>query len=357
LLGGIMKKIFKHKIIIILALILIFAFTGCNSEGKNEVVNNSKISSSEFLLDTHVNITLYGTEDESIFKKIFEEIERLENILSVHIEGSDLDLLKDNAGIKPVKVNEDTIKIIEKSIEYSKLTDGLFDITAGPLIKLWGIGTESAKIPTEDEINEAVNLINYKKIQIDKNNSTVFLEDKGMIADLGAIAKGYIADKVEEKLYELGVESAIINLGGNVQLIGAKPDGSLFRIGIQDPDESRGGNIGIYTGRDVTIVSSGDYERFFIEDGVRYHHILNPETGYPAREGIISSTVISNNSSYADALSTSFYILGIEKSFEIAKSMEDINIVLVTEDNKAYVSKELKDRIRLTTEELEVIYR
>jgi len=355
LLGGIMKKIFKHKIIIILALILIFAFTGCNSEGKNEVVNNSKISSSEFLLDTHVNITLYGTEDESIFKKIFEEIERLENILSVHIEGSDLDLLKDNAGIKPVKVNEDTIKIIEKSIEYSKLTDGLFDITAGPLIKLWGIGTESAKIPTEDEINEAVNLINYKKIQIDKNNSTVFLEDKDMIADLGAIAKGYIADKVEEKLYVLGVESAIINLGGNVQLIGAKPDGSLFRIGIQDPDESRGGNIGIYTGRDVTIVSSGDYERFFIEDGVRYHHILNPKTGYPADTEIKSVSIITDESFEADALSTSVLLSGWTKGIEMVEGLDNVEAIFINKDHEVYVTEGLSEDFNFDSENYKLL--
>src|SRR6056297_3596739 len=240
-----MKNRIKLKIIILLLLVSItLIIAGCEDK-ESEVVNNTKISASEFLLDTHANITLYGTEDESLFPEIFSEIERLENILSVHIEGSDLDLLKDNAGIKPIQVSEDTIKVIEKSIKYSKLTNGLFDITSGPLIDLWGIGTGSEKIPSPDEIDEAIDLIDYTKIQIDKDKKTVFLEDEGMMADLGAIAKGYIADKVEEKLYELGVKSAIINLGGNVQLIGTKPDGTLFRIGIQDPDESRGGNIGV----------------------------------------------------------------------------------------------------------------
>src|SRR6056297_1039723 len=338
-----MKKIFKHKIIIILALILIVAFTGCNSEGKNEVVNNSKISSSEFLLDTHVNITLYGTEDESIFKKIFEEIERLENILSVHIEGSDLDLLKDNAGIKPVKVNEDTIKIMEKSIKYSELTNGLFDITSGPLIDLWGIGTESAKIPSKDEIKVAIGLIDYNKIKINKNERTIFLEDEGMIANLGAIAKGYIADKVEEKLYELGVKSAIINLGGNVQLIGSKPDGTLFRIGIQDPDETRGGNIGVYTGKDVTIVSSGDYERFFIEDGVKYHHMLNPKTGFPVDTEIKSVSIITDKSFEADALSTSVLLSGWDKGIAMIENSKDIEAIFINKDHQVYVTEGLKE--------------
>jgi len=338
-----MKNIFKNRIIIFLLLIsLIFTFSGCRNE-ETKIVNNNKISESEFLLDTHVTITLYGTADENLFPEIFEEIQRLENILSVHVEGSDLDLLKKNAGIKPVKVSEDTIKLMEKSIKYSELTNGLFDITSGPLIDLWGIGTESAKIPSKDEIKEAIGLINYKKIKIDKKESTVFLEDDDMIANLGAIAKGYIADRVEEKLYKLGIESAIINLGGNVQLIGTKPDGTLFRIGIQDPDESRGGNIGVYTGKDVTIVSSGDYERFFIEDGVKYHHILNPKTGFPVDTEIKSVSIITDKSFEADALSTSVLLSGWDKGIAMIENSKDIEAIFINKDHQVYVTEGLKE--------------
>jgi thiamine biosynthesis lipoprotein len=328
--------------------------SGC-SDSENKIVNNSKISDSEFLLDTHVTITLYGVEDESLFPEIFEEIQRLENILSVHVEGSDLDLLKDNAGIKPVKVSKDTIKIIEKSITYSELTNGLFDITSGPLINLWGIGTESAKIPSENEINEAVSLIDYNKIKINKEESTVYLEEKGMIADLGAIAKGYIADKIEEKLQTLGIESAIINLGGNVQLIGAKPDGTLFRIGIQDPDETRGGNIGIYTGKDVTIVSSGDYERYFIQDGVRYHHILNPKTGYPADTEIKSVSIITDESFEADALSTSVLLSGWDKGIEMVENLENVEAIFINKDHKVFVTNGLKESFEFNSENYELL--
>jgi len=338
-----MKNIFKNRIIIFLLLIsLIFTFSGCRNE-ETKIVNNNKISESEFLLDTHVTITLYGTADENLFPEIFEEIQRLENILSVHVEGSDLDLLKKNAGIKPVKVSEDTIKLMEKSIKYSELTNGLFDITSGPLIDLWGIGTESAKIPSKDEIKVAIGLIDYNKIKINKNERTIFLEDEGMIANLGAIAKGYIADKVEEKLYELGVKSAIINLGGNVQLIGTKPDGTLFRIGIQDPDESRGGNIGVYTGKDVTIVSSGDYERFFIEDGVKYHHILNPKTGFPVDTEIKSVSIITDKSFEADALSTSVLLSGWDKGIAMIENSKDIEAIFINKDHQVYVTEGLKE--------------
>ncbi|MDW7668833.1 MAG: FAD:protein FMN transferase [Bacillota bacterium] len=350
-----MKKRIKLKIIIVLLLLsMILIITGCKDK-ESEVINNAKISSSEFLLDTHVNITLYGTEDESLFPKIFEEIERLENILSVHVEGSDLDLLKDNAGIKPVKVSEDTIKIIEKSLKYSELTGGLFDVTSGPLIELWGIGSGAEKIPTQDEITEAIRLIDYRKIKIDKDQGTIFLEDKGMIADLGAIAKGYIADRVEEKLYDLGVESAIINLGGNVQLIGDKPDGSLFRIGIQDPDEARGGNIGVYSGKDVTIVSSGDYERYFIKDGVRYHHILNPFTGFPVETEIKSVSIITDESFEADALSTSVLLSGWDKGISMVESLENVEAIFINKDHEVYVTDGLKEDFDFNSDNYELL--
>jgi thiamine biosynthesis lipoprotein len=350
-----MKKKLKQKIIIVMVLIsLAFSISGCQEE-KQEVINNTKISSSEFLLNTHVTITLYGTEDETLFSEIFGEIERLEKLLSVHIEGSDLDLIKENAGIKPVKVSEDTIKIMEKSIKYSKLTNGLFDITSGPLIDLWGIGTESERIPSLEEINSAVKLIDYEKIKIDKENTTVFLEEKGMIANLGAIAKGYIADKIEEKLQDLGVKSAIINLGGNVQLIGGKPDGTLFRIGIQDPDETRGGNIGVYTGKDVTIVSSGDYERFFIKDGVRYHHILNPKTGYPVETEIKSVSIITDESFEADALSTSVLLSGWEKGIEMVENLENVEAIFINKNHEVYVTNGLNNSFEFNSDNYKLL--
>ena len=350
-----MKKNLKQKIIIIIMLFsIIFTFSGCQEE-KQEVISNTKISSSEFLLDTHVTITLYGTEDETLFPIIFGEIERLEKLLSVHIEGSDLDQIKENAGIKPIKVSEDTIKIMEKSIKYSKLTNGLFDITSGPLIDLWGIGTESEKIPSQEEIYSAVKLIDYEKIKIDKENTTVLLAEKGMIANLGAIAKGYIADKIEEKLQDLGVKSAIINLGGNVQLIGAKPDGTLFRIGIQDPDETRGGNIGVYTGKDVTIVSSGDYERFFIKDGVRYHHILNPKTGYPVETEIKSVSIITDESFEADALSTSVLLSGWEKGIEMVENLENVEAIFINKNHEVYVTNGLNNSFEFNSDNYKLL--
>lgn len=316
----------------------------------------SKSDGSEFLMDTLVKVRVHDENSDQVLEEVLSKLSHLEDLFSKTIDNSDINKINSNAGIKPVKVSEETYDLLEEASHFAKITGGVFDPTIGPLVSLWGIGTEDEKIPTEKEIQKTLEKINYKKIEF-KDNNKIFITDEDMSLDLGAIAKGYAADYVINYLNEENVESAFINMGGNVSVHGKKIDGSLWKVGIQDPVKNRGNIIAAVEGKDMSVVTSGNYERYFIEDGVRYHHIINPEKGYPARKGIISSTVISNNSSYADALSTSFYILGIEKSFQISKGMENVNIVLITEDNKAYVSEELKDKITFTVDDLEIIYR
>ena len=360
-------KRFLFAIIILIIIIGGMYFIGNNSN--NEVTspnsdpaienNNGEVTKSdgsEFLMDTLVRLRIHDERSNEILDEAFNKLRYLEDKFSKTIDESDVYKINENAGEKAVEVSEETFELLKEAYEFAEKTNGAFDPTIGPLVSLWGIGTEDQKVPTEQEISDALNKVNYKKI-IFQDNNKVYLEDEDMSIDLGAIAKGYAADYIINYFNEEDVDSAFINMGGNVSVHRDKIDDSLWSIGIQDPDQKRGSIIAAVDGEDMSVVTSGNYERYFTEAGVRYHHIINPETGYPARKGIISSTVISNNSSYADALSTSFYILGIDRSFEIAKSMEDINIVLVTEDNKAYVSEELKDRIRFTVDELEVIYR
>lgn len=321
--------------------------------------NNNEITKSdgsEFLMDTLVRLRIHDEQPEQILDETFNKFRYLENKFSKTISESDVNKINSNAGEKAVEVSDDTYKLLKEAYQFAEKTDGAFDPTIGPLVSLWGIGTEDQQVPTEEEIQNTLKKVDYKKLEI-KDGNKVFLSEEGMSIDLGAIAKGYAADYVLNYFKEKDVDSAFINMGGNISVHRNKIDGTLWNIGIQDPDQTRGSIIAAVEGEDMSVVTSGNYERYFTKDGVRYHHIINPETGYPARKGIISSTVISNNSSYADALSTSFYILGIERSFDIAKSMDDINIVLVTDDNKAYVSEKLKDRIKFTTEELEIIYR
>lgn len=356
-------KKFIFAILILLIIISGIYFIGRdtpnNSVSNSEPNNSSEVTKSEgseFLMDTLVRVRIHDENSDQVLEEALNKLGYLEKLFSKTIEDSDINKINSNAGVKPVEVNEETYNLLEEANNFAEITGGVFDPTIGPLVSLWGIGTEDEQIPTEEEIEETLDKIDYKKIEFQEDNK-IFLTDEDMSLDLGAIAKGYAADYVINYLNEKDVDSAFINMGGNVSVHRDKVDGSLWKVGIQDPVRNRGNIIAAIEGEDISVVTSGNYERYFMEDGVRYHHIINPETGYPARKGIISSTVISNNSSYADALSTSFYILGVEKSFQIAKGMEDVNIVLITEDDKAYVSEELKGEITFSVDDLEVIYR
>lgn len=356
-------KKFLLAILILLIIISGIYFIGKDNQSNqvpnSQSSNNSEVTKSEgseFIMDTLVRVRVHDENSSQVLEETLNKLDYLENIFSKTIEDSDVSKINSNAGIKAVQVNEETYELIEEAYDFAEKTGGVFDPTIGTLVSLWGIGTEDEQIPSEEEINEVLNNINYKNIEFQDNNK-IYLTKEDMTLDLGAIAKGYAADYVINYLNEKDVDSAFINMGGNVSVHRDKVDETLWKIGIQDPVRNRGNVIAAVEGEDLSVVTSGNYERFFMEEGVRYHHIINPETGYPARKGIISSTVISNNSSYADALSTSFYILGIDKSFQIAKGMEDINIVLITEEDKAYVSEELKGKISFSVDNLEIIYR
>jgi thiamine biosynthesis lipoprotein len=331
---------FRRTILVLVAIItLLVAFASCTAP-KEEV-----ISKNDFLLDTVVNIKLYDVdkEAETLIDESFELIGQLEEILSVHVEGSDLDKLRDNAGKGPVEVSDYTMEVVESSLMYSDVTNGRFDITSGTLIDLWKINPPEGYLPTKEEISEAQKHIDYRKLIINEEENTIELLSEGLIPNLGAIAKGYIADQVKKLLTSNGIEHGIINLGGNVLLIGDKPVDQAFRIGVQDPDAPRNSYIGVISAKDKSIVSSGDYERYFEQDGIRYHHILDPFTGYPTENEIRQVSIVSENSVDGDALSTVVFLMGLEKGLEIINSMENIEAVFVTKDHKLIVTQGLKD--------------
>ncbi|HBH12118.1 MAG TPA: thiamine biosynthesis protein ApbE [Clostridiales bacterium] len=346
------KNILKYVIFVIMLSIVV---SGCsvkvNESTENKTDQDLKISKNSFSLNTFNTITLYGTDDDSYFESIYGEVTRLENKLSVHISGSEVAMICDNAGLRPVKVSQETFEVIEKSIEYAVLSEGLFDITIEPLVSLWSIGTDNFRLPEQSEINDAMELIDFKKIVLDDENSTVYLTEKNMSIDLGAIAKGYIADKVAKKIIELGLDSAIINFGGNVVLLGEKPDGSAFQVGIQEPDETRGGIVGTVTARNISLVTSGDYERYSVQDNTRYHHILDPFTGYPTDNNIKAVSIIANQSFDADALSTTVLLQGLEKGLAMIESLEGVEAIFITKEHEIYLSEGIKDIFKLTSGE------
>ncbi|MGM0446574.1 MAG: FAD:protein FMN transferase [Bacillota bacterium] len=357
-------KRFAFAVLILLIIVTGVYFISDNNNDETTQVNNENNNNievkqsegSEFLMNTLVRVRIHDEKSEEILEGALNRIRELENILSKTIENSDVYKINLNAGKEPVKVDERTYELLEEALFFAEKTNGSFDPSIGPLVSLWGIGTEDERVPSEEEIKNTINKVNYNNLAL-KDNYNVYLENEEMSIDLGAIAKGFAADKIITYLNENDVESAFINMGGNVSVHRKKVDGSLWNIGIQDPDRTRGNIIAAVKGEDISVVTSGNYERYFTKDGVRYHHIIDPESGYPSKNGVISSTVISNNSSYADALSTSLYILGVEKAFELVEEMDDVNIVLITEDDKAYVSEKLKDRITFTVDELDVIYK
>ena len=333
----------KNKIGLVIAIFsVMFLLTGCSAkDGMRSVVS--------FQLGTRIELSVFEGGSGNILAEAVDLISRLENELSRNIEQSEVSRINMNAGISPVNVSEDVFFIINKSIYYSELSEGFFDITVGPLVSLWGIGTADVRVPSPEEISKAVDLIDFRKIKLTPSplGKMVFLEKKGMEIDLGGIAKGFIADKVYELFKADGVKSAIINLGGDVRLLGRRPEGRLFRIGIQDPFARRGEYLGIYEGENISIVASGVYERYYEEDGVRYHHIFDPKTGYPADNDIMGISVITDKTADADALSTLLFMLGAKGALEFTEGLENAEVIIITKDKKVILSSGIKNSFRL----------
>lgn len=320
----------------VLGLIFLSAvFSGCG--GKSESVTRSN-----FMLDTVVSVTLYGTGDSATIDELFDEARRLESLLGAQVEGSDVWRINEGAGKEYVRISAETFHVIERALYYSELADGLFDITVGPLIDLWDI-SGGGYVPSEQEKAAAMEMTGYEKVLI--SGGSVMLQDEGMSINLGAIAKGYIGDRLREMLIEKGVDHAIINLGGNVIAIGGKNTGTPFVVGIQNPFESNGAISAAIEIFDGSLVSSGNYERYFEVDGIRYHHILNPFTGAPSDSGLAGSTIICDSSEDADALSTIVFLLGAEKGLALIESIEETECVLITGQGEIICSSGVRDRL------------
>lgn len=334
--------------LVIISIVMMFTLSGCNKINENLIKSDST-----FALGTIVKVTIYGQEaKEQDFDEIFQLIRDIENKISKNIKTSEVVNVNNNAGIGKVTVSDSTLYIINKALDFGNISNGKFDITIGPLVDLWGIGTEEAKVPSTDEINNAIALINYEDIEINKNN--VKLLNKDMELDLGAIAKGYIADEVSNYLYENGFKHAIINLGGNILTVGNKPNGDKWKIGIQNPYDVRGKDIGFVEIGEKSVVTSGIYERYFEEDGVRYHHILDPHTGFPVENNIAGVSIISDKSIDGDGLSTTVFSLGLEKGIELVESLSGVEAIFITKDHEVYITGSNKGFFKLTNSDFKL---
>lgn len=349
---------FKRISLILVFILGTLVLSGCGdkntTENKDNATTSEPLSKTELVIGTVCTITLYDNKDSAIIDKAFDKLYELEDILSINKSDTELDEVNDNAGIQPTKVSKDTLAVVKEGLEYSKLSKGALDITVGPLVKLWGIGTDSARLPSEEEIDAAKDLVDYEDVDLDEANSTIYLKEKGMIIDLGAIAKGYAADQVVNILKENGVSSAIVDLGGNIFAVGEKNDGSAWKVGVQNPEEARNDTIGYVSVKNKSVVTSGVYERYLTVDGVNYHHILNPETGYPFENDILGVSIISETSIDGDSLSTTLFALGVEEGLKFINNLDGVDAIFITKDHNLYLSENFKDIFTLTNEEYKI---
>jgi len=325
-----------------IGIIFLIIFTISCSRG-SERVSTEPRSRSELMLGTVCRITIYDVVDDIAFDKAFARIAEIEQRMSLHLDTSEVAEINRSAGLGPVSVSEDTFLVIGKALDAARMSHGAFDPTIGPLVKAWDIGGDNPRRPPQEEIDNLLPLVGYERVVLDAEHSTVELLDAGMVIDLGGIAKGYAADEVAEVLASFGVEKAIINLGGNVLVMGTRVDGSPWRIGVQNPEAERGGHVMIIGLEDKALVTSGPYERYLELDGIVYHHILDTGTGYPVETDLTSASIITGDSFIADALSTSVYSLGLEKGMALINSLEGVEAVIIDKEHHLYLSRGLQD--------------
>ncbi|WP_163192550.1 FAD:protein FMN transferase [Clostridium thermarum] len=340
---------------IMICIVLIMSFTGCAK--KDELVSDTAL-----MMDTVIQIKAYGPKAEKAIKTAFKRIEEIEKLASATIDTSDISKINQAAGKDYVKVHPDIVKMIKTAVHYSELSDGAFDITVGPLIKLWNIGSGGDKVPLEADIEALMPLVGYKNIRINEEESSVKLMQEGMSIDLGGIAKGFAADEIIKIFNDMGVDRALIVLGGSsIYAIGEKPENKSWTVQIQHPRKGRNESyLGIISLKDQALTTSGDYERYFIVGDKRYHHILNPYTGYPTDNGIMSVSInvdssIPDCNMIADILTKTVFVSGIEKGFEFIDGIKGVSAMAVTTDYEIYKSSRWDKELRNLNTEFKVV--
>jgi len=293
-------------------------------------------------MDTVMTLTAYGKQGEAALEAATAEITRLDKLLSIGNESSDIYRLNtEKTGV----VSDDTLTLLQRALELSEHTDGVFDCTIAPVMEAWGFPSKTFRVPTQAELDALLPTVDYRQVQYVDHTVTL---PATVEIDLGGIAKGYTSGRVLERFAEQGVTSGILSLGGNVQCLGHKPDGSPWRVAVQHPLDLAN-HFAIVEAVDEAVITSGGYERYFEQDGVRYHHILDPRTGYPANNGIASVTIVSRDGTLADGLSTSLFIMGLDDALAYWREHRDeFETIIMTTDEQVYITAGLADRCTLS---------
>lgn len=290
-------------------------------------------STTIFAMDTVMGITVYGPQGQEAAEAAAGRIRELEKLLSVTDPNSDIYAANHSAGA-PVEVSDDTAALLARAMELCASTGGALDVTIYPVVKAWGFTTGEYRVPDAGTLSALLEQVDYSRITLEGNTVTV---PDGMELDLGAVAKGWTGDQAAALLTDAGVTSAKLELGGNIHLVGAKPDGSPWRIAVRDPDGEN--YAGIVEVTDKAVVTSGGYERYFEADGITYWHIMDPADGRPARSGLLSATVVSGSGVQADALSTALFVLGAEEAADYWREHRDFDFILLGEDGTVTVTE------------------
>lgn len=341
---------YKLRLILASAVVASMLLTGCGtasdtkhtgSASETQTTNSTTASSTQpvsqeiFAMDTYMTVTAYGDNAQKGVTDAVAEIQRLDNLLSIGKEDSEISKLNKSGS---AALSDDTAVMVAKALDLYKSTGGAFDITVLPLMELWGFTTQEYYVPTEDEIQSTLQRVGADKLTWDESTKTLTLGDKQEI-DLGGIAKGFTSSRIMEIFKQDGVTCGMVSLGGNVHLLGTKQDGSAWRVGIQDPDNTDD-MLGVLQANDCAVITSGAYERNFEKDGVTYHHIIDPATGKPSNSGLTSVTIVSKDGTLADGLSTSLFVMGKDKAIAYWKQHADeFDTILVDKDRNVYITE------------------
>lgn len=333
------------KFIFHICLAFVFLFFSCS--GKIE-------PRTQTAMDTLCTVNAFEDGTKKLYDEIFERLAQIEKEFSATLPDSEISQINSMAGISAVQTNEEVLNVLDFALKTAWISDGAFTPAAGPLVDLWGINTDHQRIPSQAEINKALELVDFGCVGLSRDS--VFLRKAGMKVNLGGIVKGFAADEVCKILKKHNVKKAVVDLGGNIYVYGKKSDGSKWTVGIKNPDSPSSAPLLRLCINENSVVTSGSYERFFEADGKKYHHIFNPATGFPADSGIVSATVISPSSIAADALSTATFVLGVEKSFKLLDKFKkefgtDISFVFICKYGSVFASENLKGSLEFVQDD------
>lgn len=345
-----MKRLQK-RLCVGLIFLLSLLLMSCGKDPDTEILTEEEAVADDlhmasrevFAMDTFMTLTGYGKNSEAALDAAVQEIQRLEALLSIGVDTSEVSILNRDG---TVVLSEDTEAIIKQALELHNSTNGVFDISVYPLMELWGFTTDHFVVPSVEALNSTLEYVDASQIQYDAETHTATLRP-GQGIDLGGIAKGYTSDRVMQIFEEYDLVSGVISLGGNVQCYSGKVDGSPWRCGIQDPNDKNAVKC-VVSVKDKAVITSGGYERYFVDEdtGKTWHHILDPATGYSANNGLVSVTIVSEQGMLADGLSTSVFIMGLEKSADYWREYKNLfDMILITEAGQIYVTEGIADSV------------